>query len=52
MEDVMHVLKMSEGSRAAGRKPKGYRPIRTLDEVWEWVAEDAFHLVRTVKDEG
>ena len=51
MEDVMHVLKMSEGSRAAGRKPKGYRPIRTLDEVWEWVAEDAPGSADGVKTE-
>ena len=52
MEDVMHVLKMSEGSRAAGRKPKGYRPIRTLDEVKRWVVEDAQDSADGVKTEG
>lgn len=52
IEDVMHVLRMTEATRTAGRKPCGYRPIRTLEEVRAWVAEDALDLVEGNKKEG
>jgi hypothetical protein len=41
IEDVMHVLRMTEAARTAGRKPLGYKPIKTLKEVMAWVVEDA-----------
>jgi len=50
MEDVMHVLRMTSAARMPGRKPKGYRPIWTLDEVREWVVEDAQSLVEGRKE--
>jgi len=33
IEDVMHVLNMTNMSRQSGRKPLGYRKIRTFDEA-------------------
>ena len=43
LEDVMHALGMTTAVRTTGRKPLGYREIRTLDEAKAWVAEDAQH---------
>jgi len=43
IEDVMHVLRMTEAARSRGRKPCGYRPIRTLKEAMQWVVEDALN---------
>ena len=50
IEDVMHVLAMTTAARSAGRKPSGYRPITTLEEVREWVVEDAQSLVEGRKE--
>lgn len=44
LEDIMHVLEMTTATRAAGRKPAGYRPIQTLEEATGWVVEDALQL--------
>lgn len=52
IEDVMHVLRMTSAPRTAGRKPSGYRPIRTLDEVKRWVVEDAQDSADGGKTEG
>ena len=41
IEDVMHAVGMTTANRTTGRKPAGYRPIRTLEEVKVWVVEDA-----------
>ena len=51
IEDVMFVLRMTEAARTAGRKPAGYRPIRTLEEVKAWVVEDALDSAEGVKTE-
>jgi hypothetical protein len=51
-EDAMFVLKMTEAARTPGRKPLGYRPIRSMEEVRAWVAEDALDLADAVKKEG
>ena len=50
LEDVMHAVGMTTATRTAGRKPAGYRPIRTLDEAKAWVVEDALRLVKAVSD--
>ena len=52
LEDAMHVLGMTSASRTRGRKPSGYRPISTLDDVRRWMVEDGLNLVQTVKDDG
>jgi hypothetical protein len=41
IEDVAHAIGLITATRTTGRKPSGYRPIRTLEEVREWVVEDA-----------
>jgi hypothetical protein len=46
LEDVMHTVGMTTATRTAGRKPTGYRAIRTLEEATAWVMED---VVRQVK---
>ena len=33
LEDMMYVLKMSTAPRFRGRKPSGYTPLRTIDDV-------------------
>jgi hypothetical protein len=52
IEDAMHVLRMTEAARTSGRKPYGYRAIRTLEEVRAWVAEDALDSADGVKKAG
>jgi len=43
IEDVMHVLDMVTGGRMRGPKPLEYKPIRTIDEVRQWVIDDLLH---------
>lgn len=50
IEDVMHAVGMTTATRTTGRKPSGYRPIRTLEEAKAWVAEDALRQVKAVSD--
>jgi hypothetical protein len=35
LEDMMHVLKMTNSSKSRGPKPKGYKKITSADEVRE-----------------
>ena len=51
IEDVMHTVGMTTATRTTGRKPAGYRPIRTLEEAKAWLVEDALRLVKAVPDE-
>jgi hypothetical protein len=43
VEDVMHVLDMTTGGRIRGPKPSGYIPIRTFDDVLQWVLDNPVH---------
>lgn len=43
IEDVMHVLNMTTSERTRGPKPSGYKPIRTIEEVRQWVIDDLLH---------
>ena len=43
VEDVMHVLDMTTGGRTRGPKPIGYKPIRTFDDVLQWVLDNPLH---------
>ena len=52
LEGAMHVLGMTAASRTRGRKPSGYWPVKTLDDVTRWMVEDALHLAQRVKDDG
>ena len=35
LEDVLYVLKMTSVKRSPGRKPLGYKPVRTIKDVFE-----------------
>ena len=37
LEDVAHAIGLITATRTTGRKPAGYRPIRSLDEATAWV---------------
>ena len=50
LEDVMQTVGMTTATRTTGRKPSGYRPIRTLEEAKAWVVEDALRQVKAVSD--
>ena len=44
LEDIGWVLGMMTGTRTRGRKPKHYRPIKTVEEAWIWCVLDAAGL--------
>ena len=46
LEDSMHVLNMTTAPRTRGRKPNGYWPFTTINEVREVVMLDALHKAR------
>ena len=44
LEDVCYAVGLiTTAPRSPGRKPLGYRPIRTLEEAKAWVVEDVLH---------
>jgi hypothetical protein len=45
LEEAMHVLGMTTATRTRGRKPSGYWPIRTLNDVRRMVIDDFLHRV-------
>ncbi len=51
IEDVAHAIGLITATRTTGRKPAGYRPIKTLEEVKAWVLEDALDSADGVKTE-
>jgi len=44
LEDAMYVLKMTDAPRTRGRKPKGYKPLETLEDVKRFVIDNPLHL--------
>jgi len=51
-EDIMHVLDMTTGGRWRGAKPIGYKPIRTLDEVNQFVLDNPLHPNKATTEQG
>jgi hypothetical protein len=45
LEDAIAVLKMGEGPRIRGRKPKGYKPVMTQADVVRMIQERLLHIV-------
>lgn len=45
LEDVMYVLGMTTAQRIRGRKPNGYIPIRTFEDVRRFLFDTELHLV-------
>ena len=43
LQDAMYVLKMGEGPRIRGPKPKGYKPVRTQADVVRMIQERLLH---------
>ena len=44
LEDAMYVLKMTDAPRTRGAKPKGYKPLVTLDDVKRFLLDNPLHL--------
>ena len=44
LEDAMYVLKMTDAPRTRGPKPKGYKPLVTLNDVKRFVIDNPLHL--------
>ena len=45
LEDAIAILRMGEGPRIRGRKPKGYRPVLTEADVVRMIRERLLHIV-------
>ena len=45
LEDAMHLLKMTTAPRTRGRKPNGYKPVRSIHDVLKLVLDLEKHLV-------
>ena len=45
LEYAIAVLKMGEGPRIRGPKPKGYKPVRTQADVVRMIQERLLHIV-------
>ena len=45
LEDAMHLLKMTTAPRTRGRKPNGYKPVRSTHDVIQLVLDTEKHLV-------
>jgi hypothetical protein len=43
LQDAMYVLKMGEGPRIRGPKPKGYKPVMTQADVVRMIQERLLH---------
>ena len=50
LEDAMHVLGMTSAPRTRGRKPNGYTPLRTVDDVCRALIDTDLHWVRGAPD--
>ena len=45
LEDAIVVLKMGEGPKIRGPKPKGYKPVRTQADVVRMIQERLLHMM-------
>lgn len=45
LEDAIAVLKMGEGPRIRGPKPRGYKPVKTQADVVRMIRERLLHIV-------
>lgn len=51
LEDVMHVLGMTTAQRIRGRKPNGYTPLRTIEDVRRFMFDTELHPARGSAEE-
>ena len=45
LEDAMHLLKMTTAPRTRGRKPSGYKPVRSTQDLIQALLDMEKHLV-------
>ena len=45
LEDAMHLLKMTTAPRTRGRKPSGYKPVRSTQDLIQLVLDTETHSV-------
>ena len=45
LQDAMYVLKMGEGPKIRGPKPKGYKPVMTQADVVRMIQERLLHMM-------
>jgi hypothetical protein len=50
LEDAMHVLGMTSAPRSRGRKPNGYTPLLTIDDVCRVLIDTELHWVSSSVD--
>jgi len=43
LEDAMHILGMTNAPRTRGRKPSGYTPIRSIQDIKKMILENQKH---------
>ena len=51
LEDAMYVLKMTLAPRTRGRKPLGYKPVSSMDDVGNMILDKEKHLARGSSEE-
>jgi hypothetical protein len=44
LEDAMYVLNMTDAPRTRGRKPLDYQPLKTIDDIVQFAADNPLHL--------
>lgn len=44
LEDAMYILDMTNAPRVRGRKPLGHVPLKTIDDVIQFAADNPLHL--------
>ena len=44
LEDAMYVLKLTTMPRIRGRKPEGYVPLKTVEDVVKFALDNPLHL--------
>ena len=44
LEDALYILDMTNASRTRGRKPLGYQPLKTIDDVVQFALDNPLHL--------
>jgi hypothetical protein len=44
LEDAMYVLNMTTMPRTRGRKPLGYVPLQTIEDVMKFALDNPLHL--------
>jgi len=49
LQDAVYVLKMGEGPKIRGPKPRGYKPVRTQADVVRMIQERLLHIVGPLK---